>query len=332
VVSKLDAKTKENQIIADELYLSLKNCGRIESLLYISFFKEKEQNEGFEMVRSVPDAKKIYQNKLIETKDRLVSVGYMKKMYYGDQLKTLLVKSTPKPFIRYLNEIMLERRSDSKSADADKEYLILRKEEEALFQIINSEWFRSSVYTFIDNRRVDRQSLTSTDIAGSAMVCLGSTFDEITAIVRSLGDSNIIRSNMPTTEQIAEIDNFDHFSDEWVKKHFKGKCNRFVFDAIEAGCDAYPESNKYAKFSSITNKLYKLYNEDAKAKLYDYSKGLYLLCIPYDLSVKLNNVIRCESTIESGVSSGMWHNCYKKKGYSEFKEVYDPIVPPFTPR
>ncbi len=318
-MSEIDDKNEANE---DEAYFRLKNKGGIESLMYIAFFEPRSKQEGVKMIRGVEDAKHTNQNRITEVKEELVDCGYMKQSYMGEGNRILTLKSHPKPVIRYIKERMEARKAETNKENSDY-YNVLKREQEALSLIIDSVWFRKAVYKFVDSRRVDKKRLTSTDIAETAMKCIGTTFDEVSVFARVFSNVPLFKSNMPQIKDLEYQDSFDSFASGWVKNHFKDKLfNEFINDCISSHeLDFYPENRKNRKpeYSKQTNKSYIELNNKTKERLRIYIEGLYPLCMPLELVNKFDLIVKNNGSIQSKLSNGIGE-CLAKKKYARFRE------------
>ena len=306
----------ENDKQEEAVYSNLTNPkSRIESEVYIAYFETKAKDEGLKFITDKEDIKEIHKNNKYSAIDNLVKIGYVERRSSGlGRGKIQLFRSTPKPFVRYVQEVLKSRESVSKrhaerDNDDPKFYELNLEEKHALWSIVNSDWFRKIV-TAIAAERMPKEKLNLKGInygrieTEGAMQFIADILDDIAAMNHVFSSENIVPYNeiaylMPDKVNVKETTDFDKFAKKLVSKKFK-RHDKLVERAFDV-CARY-----IAKRSSLDKKAREEYYAFWKERLRDYGKNLYFLCIPKTLAAKLAiDLGRGEPSIHTGINNGI---------------------------
>ncbi len=262
-----------------------KRMETIDSLLYITLFTGSSQSEAAEFIYG-KSATKVNQSPIINAKRRMLKFGYLEGT---DATKTSHQQylSTPKPIIDYVKMSLSEKYKRQSKSKTNIEYHLSDKEEEMLFDIINSNWFRS----FLSKDKINagtcsfiyRNEDDSLSISNSAMEIIISLLDDISTLNIAFYGAKLVNKR-PTNKEFDVNINFDEFAEKWTNKNFRNEVN-FIENVIRKGAEYYKE-------------------ETAKVFL-NYSSNLFFLCIPPTLTFKLVHTGRIQTTILTGINNGM---------------------------
>lgn len=257
----------------------------IDSLLYITLFTRSSQTEAAAFIYG-KSAIKVNQSPIINAKRRMLKLGYLEGT---DATKTSHQQylSTPKPIIDYIKMSLSEKYKHRSKSKTKAKYHLSDKEEEMLFNIINSNWFRS----FLSKDKINagncsfiyRNKDGSLSISNSAMEIITSLLEDISTLNIAFYGAKLANKR-PNNKEFDVNINFDEFAEKWIDKNFRNEVN-FIESVIKKGAEYYKE-------------------ETAKVFL-NYSSNLFFLCMPPDLAFKLVHTGRIQTTILTGINNGM---------------------------
>lgn len=248
-----------------------------ESLVYFVFLNPQKQSDGIRIIYG-KEPREVNQKPIIEARRRLEQLDYVEIMINKENLRDVIIKSKPKPFIEYTNFRLSEMSKTTKKRDI---VFLTREEEKVMEKILDSSWFRNffsieilkklqypySFYVFRENGKL---------VVADVLRMIADIWDTITTMNEVFSLVPFVREKMPKIEDISNVD-FDRFATEWVEKNFDSKIRKFVIDCIIISSDYLSPAGSH--------------------ELLELSKNFYFLCIPTQLATKTSSIGRVELTI-----------------------------------
>lgn len=285
----------------------------IESKVYIAYFETKAKDKGLEFIMD-KGINQIHKNSKYDAIDSMLDIDYIERRNKSSGKGQIqLFRSTPKPFIRYTQEVLKRReRASTRHAEENEEnmkfYELTKTEESALISIVNSEWFRRIINKMADERMPEEKlNLKGTD---SGMIKTEGAMQFITDIITDITNINYlfaskvivphneIAYSMPDAITIKKTTNFDRYAKQLASKKFK-RYNRLVENAFDI-CARY-----IGERSSPDQSIVKDHTAFWRQRLKDYGENLYFLCIPKALAYKLRILGRDKSSLVAGINNGI---------------------------
>ncbi len=260
----------------------------MESLVYLVFFKPRMQIEGVRLIYGKP---KPNIQPIIRARKYLYNAGYIEISNDPQDLRNIVLKSKPEPFINYVID-KLKKRSVSAKRKLEKYYLT-EDEKRILFLILDSNWFRntffSKSYILSHYNREFNKDKNGKLFVTSAFVYLAYTIERI--CVLSYIFKSFFKDLVPNNDDIISFNSFDTFIKYWARLKFNKKLRSFLDKILpeaelRLGYSINPFSRKLPPKKIRKELLYeKVLRHDNVA-----------LCFPFELSKKLMSIGRVPMT------------------------------------
>lgn len=250
-----------------------------DSLAYIGYYLPKTQSELGKLVMqradSTKSSAKMNINTLMEVRIRLLKTGYLNQMIATHRLNSILLKSSPLPFIEYLKNLSDNRTKISMKGSKRQ---LTKKELKYVEMFIDSDFFRNTFFSgwFFDNcpglhrgvvQRNEKERLFVTDAMRYMSLMLQSV-----AIQSFFLHPDFEQNYVKNIDEIMK--NYPNF-DDFLNQHFT--------QVQQSGLEKRISENEKIKLTLID-----LGSDEQVKYSFDniVNNGLFLI-FPYELTEKL---------------------------------------------